>query len=86
MIENLKDLKALLKLCRANGVTEINLGTVALKLGEMPQQVSQSDDLLEGTRETFEDFPDGPLTPEELTFFANGGSPQDNPYRPHHEN
>ena len=38
MIENLKELEKLLKLCRKQGVTEINLngGTCAVKLGELP--------------------------------------------------
>jgi hypothetical protein len=36
MINSLEDLEKLLILCRAQGVTEINLGTVSLKLGELP--------------------------------------------------
>jgi hypothetical protein len=36
MIENLKDLERLLKLCRKQGVTEIKLNDVEFKLGEMP--------------------------------------------------
>ena len=84
MIENLKDLKALLKLCRQSGVTEINLGTVALKLGDMP--IRHPDQSIEDQEDVLQDFPDGPLTPEELTFFANGGNPQDNPYRKVNEN
>jgi hypothetical protein len=78
MIESLKDLKSLLKLCRHNGVTEIKIGNVELKLLEMPK-VNNS---VEEAEEDFSDFPDGPLTPEELTFFANGGKPEENPYRP----
>ncbi len=82
MIENIKDLEKLLKLCRKQGVTEINLGTVAFKLGDLPerpmQSVSGSDEDIE---EKYADFPDGPLTQEELTFFANGGLPSENPYR-----
>lgn len=81
MIENLKDLKALLKLCRDQGVTEINLGTVSIKLGDLPQPTNTSPDIYEQNDEFYSDFPDGPLTPEELTFFANGGDPKDNPYR-----
>lgn len=80
MIESIKDLEKLLKLCRRQGVTEINLGAVSLKLGDMPQHTAAqaSEDTIE---DVLEDFPDGPLSPEELTFFANGGLPQDNPYR-----
>lgn len=80
MIENLKDLKALLKLCRQNGVTEINLGSVALKLGDMPVQ-HPSQSIEDEQEDLLTDFPDGNLTAEELTFFANGGRPEENPYR-----
>lgn len=79
MIENLKDLKNLLKLCRQNGVSEIKLGAVELKLGELPKQESSQVDDIED--DPLLDFPDGPLTPEELAFFAQGGQPKDNPYR-----
>ncbi len=79
MIENLKDLKSLLKLCRQNGVTEIKLGAIELRLGELPK--AQGEASTEDEEDNFADFPDGPLTPEELTFFANGGKPEDNPYR-----
>lgn len=80
MIENLKDLERLLKLCRKQGVQELSLGTVTLKLGDLPtsrEPVADTDE----SEDPFADFPDGPLTNEELTFFANGGLPQDNPYR-----
>lgn len=80
MIQNQKDLERLLKLCRKQGVTEITLPNVSFKLGDMPTKhpvesiEDQQDDRLIG-------FPDGTLTPEELTFFANGGRPEENPYR-----
>lgn len=80
MIENIKDLEKLLKLCRKQGVTEINLGTVAFKLGDLPDrpmQVASGEEI----EDQYADFPDGPLTQEELTFFANGGLPSENPYR-----
>lgn len=80
MIENIKDLERLLKLCRKQGVTEINLGTVSFKLGELEERttpMTQEEEI----EDKYADFPDGPLTPEELVFFANGGLPEDNPYR-----
>lgn len=80
MIENLKDLERLLKLCRKQGVTELSLGNVAIKLGELPED-RQANAIEEDVADKYADFPDGDLTPEELTFFANGGLPQDNPYR-----
>lgn len=79
MIESLKDLEKLLKLCRKQGVTEINLGTVSFKLGDSPREVGNADSVEEADQ--YADFPDGPLSNEELTFFANGGRPEDNPYR-----
>jgi hypothetical protein len=50
MVQNLKDLEKLLKLCRRQGVTEINLGAVSFKLGDLPIEISKqsqnlSDDL-----------------------------------------
>lgn len=79
MIQSIKELEKLLKLCRKQGVTEITLAEVSLKLGELP--ANRIDQSSEEQEEQFEDFPDGPLTPEELTYFANGGDPKDNPYR-----
>lgn len=79
MIENQKDLEKLLKLCRKQGVTEIVLPTVSFKLGDLPTK--HPIESIEDQEDKFADFPDGPLTPEELTYFANGGNPADNPYR-----
>lgn len=36
MINDLTDLKKLLQLCRKQGVTEIDLGTIKFKLGDLP--------------------------------------------------
>ncbi len=82
MIENLKDLERLLKLCRKQGVTDVTIGTLSLKFGELPERhvASGSIDEME-MEDKFADFPDGELSQEELTFFANGGDPKDNPYR-----
>ena len=78
MVTNLKDLEKLLKLCRKQGVTEINLSGVAFKLGELPKhqtQEIQEEDLEARFTEELE----APMTVEELAMFANGGLPQDNP-------
>lgn len=78
MIESLKDLERLLKLCRKQGVTEIKLGVVELKLGDLPQErtslgeATDSDDPLKG-------FPLGELTPEQLMFYSAGGVPDEDP-------
>jgi hypothetical protein len=79
MIESIKDLEKLLKLCRKQGVLEISVNGVSFKLGELPNHSTQIIDEDE-TDDKYENFPDGPLTAEELTFFANGGRPEDNPY------
>lgn len=84
MIENQKDLERLLKLCRKQGVTEITLSSVSFKLGDLP--VKHPTESIEEQDDKFADFPDGPLTPEELTYFANGGRPEENPYRQINEN
>lgn len=78
MVETIKDLERLLKLCRKQGVTEITTPQIAFKLGDLP--VKHPDQSIED-QEILEDFPDGPLSNEELTYFANGGQPKDNPYR-----
>lgn len=85
MIESLKDLQKLLRLCRHQGVTEITLPNVSFKLGELPVK-HHAEAAEEEQDDKYADFPDGPLTPEELTYFANGGEPQDNPYRRVNEN
>lgn len=72
MIENLKDLKALLKLCRQAGVTEITVGTTSLKLGETPRPVFESSD--DSQPEMVDDILDSPLTPEELVSWSQGGN------------
>jgi len=69
MIANLKDLQALLKLCRKQGVSSIKVGGTEITFGDMPKkQADATPD--EG------DVPDDPnsdgLTPEELMFYSAG--------------
>jgi len=74
MIQSLKDLEKLLKLCRKQGVTEISTSEVSLKLGELPSKVSSEeidDNELDDNELVLPAF-DEPLTNEELTRFANG--------------
>lgn len=82
-ITDLKELKALLKLCRTQGVTEITLGDIHLKLGELPQEDSASSEpnLAEETQERYANFPDGVLSPEQLVFYSAGGLPENDPHR-----
>lgn len=84
MIESLKDLEKLLKLCRKQGVTEISVLGAQLKLGELP--IKPMEGSIEDQENPYEGFPDNELSPEELTFFANGGKPEENPYRRQIEN
>jgi len=81
MIESIKDLEKLLKLCRKQGVTELKWAGAEIKLGELVEQKADTSSLEEDIDDPLADFPDGPLTAEELTFFATGGLPKDNPYR-----
>lgn len=81
MIENLKDLERLLKLCRKQGIADITLNGVSVKFGDLPEREQNVSVTEEEAEDKYADFPEGPLTPEELTFFANGGLPEDNPYR-----
>jgi len=69
VIESIKDLKALLKLCRQNGVTELSWGGANFKLGEMPRAIS--GDVEEADESDMPDL-EMPLSPEELAAFANG--------------
>ena len=38
-LPNLKELKAILKLCRSQGVEKITLGAMAIEFGEMPYEI-----------------------------------------------
>lgn len=78
MIESLKDLERLLKLCRKQGVTEIKLGTVEFKLGDMPNEVSGST-TSDVADDPYKNFPTGILTPEQLMFYSSGGAPESDP-------
>lgn len=77
MIESLKDLERLLKLCRKQGVTKLSLGAVSVELGDLPAR-PQTEAIEEPTEdEIYEAMPDRILSNEELAFLANGGLPED---------
>ena len=78
MIESLKDLEKLLKLCRKQGVTEIDLGTVRFKLGDLPQESNPIR--IEEENDPYKSFPDGELSPEQLMFYSSGGLPENDPF------
>ncbi len=50
MVQNLKDLEKLLKLLRKQGVQDFKMGEIALKLGDLPQEMAAQD---EDTGEAF---------------------------------
>lgn len=84
MINDLKDLKALLKLCRSQGVTEIKLQGVEFKLGDLPIQPSKgSVDYAEDEEvqlNPYDGFPQDILSPGQLEHYAKGGLPEDDPF------
>lgn len=81
MIESLKDLEKLIKLCRKQGLTEIDLGgVVSFKLGDLPQGQSVTSDAHgDSADDPYENFPQGDLTPEQLMFYSSGGVPENDP-------
>ncbi len=64
MIKDLKELQALLKLCRKQGVTEITLEGASIKFGSLPTRKATDD---EGDED---DVPTDALSPEQLMFFS----------------
>lgn len=81
MINELKDLKQLFKLCRQQGVTEIKLSGVEIKFGDMPLE-SKSGSLIDSTQDEaspYANFPQGDLKPEQLIFYSSGGLPENDP-------
>lgn len=70
MIEDLKDLKALLKLCRSNGVTKITLPSVAFELGDLPVKHPEQSIEDEETDQNPDLF--APLSPQEIVQYASG--------------
>lgn len=69
MIKDQKELKALLKLCRKEGVTEITLEGLAIKFGDLPppRLTMDADDLEEQQPELIDT-----LTSEQLANFTGG--------------
>ena len=77
MIKDLKDLEKLLKLCRKQGVLELDLaGSVSFKLGDLPQP---RQDQSQEEANSLADFPTDELSPEQLMYYASGGIPSEDP-------
>jgi hypothetical protein len=80
MINDLKDLRALLKLCRAQGITDFKMNGLEIKFGELPQTNENTDvDIHPASLPGYANFPQGELTPEQLMFYSAGGNPADDP-------
>jgi hypothetical protein len=60
-------------------VTEITLGTTAIKFGELPINNSQTANNIIGETDRYTDFPEGFLTEEQLTYYSSGGLPENDP-------
>lgn len=79
MINDLSDLQKLLKLCRKQGVLEIEVAGVKLKLGDLPTetmqsaQAEQTDSL---TDNPYANFPNRILTNDELALWSAGVVPE----------
>lgn len=65
MISDLKDFEKFLKICRKQGVSDVTLNGVSVKLGNLPSKASEEDS---------EDFPTDAPTSDQLIYYAvNGG-------------
>lgn len=78
MIETIKDLEKLLKVCRKYGVTQITHNGTSLHLGEAPV-VGATSQLPSDSSDPYANFPSGELTPEQLMFYSAGGMPENDP-------
>ncbi len=72
MIESLKDLKSLFKLCRQNGVSEIKLNGVEFKMNDLPVSTNPDIEEMEDAEEEFMKAVEAPFTTEEAVAFAAG--------------
>lgn len=61
-LPDLKELQSLLKLCRKQGVTDITLGALSIKFGDMPYEIKGGERVA-----AEEDI--GP-SPEEMAFYS----------------
>ncbi len=62
---DIKELQALLKLCRKQGVLEITSEGLCIKFGDLPKRKATDDDAEDGDEVTT----DG-LTPEQMLFYS----------------
>jgi hypothetical protein len=60
MINDLKDFEKFLKICRKQGVSDVTLNGVTVKLGNVPLKMADSES---------EEIPTDELTPDEMMFY-----------------
>jgi hypothetical protein len=66
MIKDLKELDKFLRICRKQGVTEITVDGISVKIGDLRNDAPADN-------HTHDDIQTDDLTPEQLVFFAAGG-------------
>jgi len=81
---DLKQLKALLKLMRNEGVLSLKTADVDIQLSPEALLPNKTPANTQNQTETESDnpyvnFPDGVLTPEQLMFYSAGGLPENDP-------
>jgi hypothetical protein len=83
MIKDLKEFQKLLKICRSQGITDLKYNGLEVKFGELPSTVQSESyrEVDEPFVNPYDDFPDELMSPEQLAYYANGGLPQDDPFR-----
>lgn len=79
MIDSLKDLERLLKICRKQGVQKIEFDNVKLELGDLPVDLSAGQSASSQVDDPYKNFPAGELSPEQLMFYSAGGTPENDP-------
>lgn len=79
MINDLKDLQKLFKLCRVQGITDFKMNGLEIKFGELPVSPGASQEAAIDAASPWANFPQGELSPEQLAFYSAGGLPQDDP-------
>lgn len=81
MISDLKELEKLLKICRKQGVTDIEVAGVKIKLGDIPEKPRHINDpaIDTETDDPYANFPGGILSNSQLAFYSSGGVPDEDP-------
>ena len=75
MINSLKDLESLIKLCRKHGVTKIDCMGISFDLGEKPVKERRGQLATPGVplEDPYKDVPNRILTEDELIYWSTGG-------------